>query len=103
MKNTTKSGAITTDAGHVLGIDDPASAGEAQIYPNPAADRVSITADATIRAYRVVSMTGQTHLHHSGLAADLLDLDVTPLVPGLYFVLLTTDCGPVTTRLSVVR
>ena len=103
VHNTTKSGAITTDAGHVLGIDDPASAGEAQIYPNPAADRVSITADATIRAYRVVSMTGQTLLHHAGLAADILDLDVTPLVPGLYFVLLTTDRGPVTTRLSVVR
>lgn len=103
VHNSTKSGAIGTDTGRPLGIDEVGAGVETRVYPTPASERVSIGADATIRAYRLVDQTGRCLMQHQGLAADLLELEVNRLGTGLYFVHLLTDRGPVTARVAVVR
>lgn len=68
----------------LLGIDNVDSPTTVSLYPNPAADRVTVSADR-IRSVEVVSLMGQV-LQHREANGNMVTLDIQNLSTGIYFV-----------------
>lgn len=83
------------------GVSDVTVEGEnAEVYPNPADDTVTVSADAAITGVEVYSISGAMALNRGFAATDnAVELDVTALAPGMYVVKVNTLAGSVTTRL----
>lgn len=97
--NATKSGFLT----NTLGIEDVKPAISVKMWPNPVAEIAFVEAESTIRSYEVVNALGQRVMCEDHVNADALELNVSGLAAGVYFVSVTTDNGVSTERLSVVK
>lgn len=97
--NATKSGFMTS----TFGIEDVKPAISVKMWPNPVAEMAYIEAESTIRSYVVVNALGQRVMGAEGINAGALELNVSGLAAGVYFVSVTTDNGVSTERLSVVK
>lgn len=97
--NATKSPFLTTN----LGIENVKPAVSVKLWPNPAAEMAFIEAESTIRSYVIVNTLGQRVMGAEGINADALELNVSNLAAGVYFVSVTTDNGVSTERMSVVK
>jgi len=74
-----------------VGITDPAKA-TFSIVPNPASDKVKISAEINFHTVEVVSFLGQIVLSQSN-ASNTASLDVSALTNGIYFVRIVSDNG----------
>ena len=97
--NATKSGFFTEN----LGIEDVKPAISVKMWPNPVAEMAFVEAESTIRSYEVVNALGQRVMGAEHVNASALELNVSGLAAGVYFVSVTTDNGVSTERLSVVK
>lgn len=97
--NATKSGFLT----NTLGIEDVKPAISVKMWPNPVAEIAFVEAESTIRSYVVVNALGQRVMGAEGINTGALELNVSNLAAGVYFVSVTTDNGVSTERLSVVK
>lgn len=102
----------TIESDFLLNGEDPTfvgiTAAEAAIsiktYPNPATEMAYIGAEGqTIRSYEVVNTLGQKVLCSENVNADLIELNVSEMAAGVYFVTVRTDKGTATERLNVVK
>lgn len=64
----------------------------ASLYPNPASDKLTVLASESTGTIRVVNMLGQT-LSVSKLDGTASSIDVSPLAPGAYTVIIETANG----------
>lgn len=100
-----------TKSGYLLGHSDPTHMGinavEANIsvktYPNPATEMAYIEAESMIRSYSVVDALGRQVMGSENMNVNALELNVSNLAQGVYFITVTTDNGVATDRLSIVR
>ena len=72
-------------------------------YPNPATEMAYITAESMIRSYELIDAMGRKVASAENMNANILELNVSGLAAGVYFVSVTTDNGVSTERLSVVK
>ena len=86
-----------------LGIEDVKPAISVKMWPNPVAEMAFVEAESTIRSYEVVNSLGQRVMGAEHVNASALELNVSSLAAGVYFVSVTTDNGVSTERLSVVK
>jgi len=100
--NTVKSGYITDDPGSPLSIAD-AEPVTASVFPNPAANVVYISAGQTIHRVTVVNPMGSRVMDTGRASADMVELNVSTLAPGLYLVAVETASGTVVKKMSVAR
>lgn len=100
--NTVKSGYITADPGSPLSIADVESV-TASVFPNPAANVVYISAGQTIHRVTVVNAMGSRVMDTGRASADMVELNVSTLAPGLYLVAVETASGTVVKKMSVAR
>ncbi len=83
------------------------TAADFQVYPNPATDRAfidltNLSSSVTDLNVSMVNTTGQVIRRQSfPNAAGLVDLDVTNLPAGIYFLKITTDRGEITKRIAL--
>lgn len=91
-----------TDPTHV-GITAVEASINIKTYPNPATEMAYISAESTIRSYEMVDAMGRTILSENNVNADMLELNVSGLAQGVYFVSVVTDKGVATERLTVVK
>ena len=97
--NATKSGFLTP----TLGVENVKPAISVKMWPNPVAEMAFVEAESTIRSYEVVNALGQRVMGAEHVNASALELNVSGLAAGVYFVSVTTDNGVSTERLSVVK
>ena len=97
--NATKSSFLSEN----LGIEDVKPAISVKMWPNPVAEMAFVEAESTIRSYEVVNALGQRVMGAEHVNASALELNVSGLAAGVYFVSVTTDNGVSTERLSVVK
>lgn len=57
-----------------------------QIYPNPASDMLTISANENIESVSLLTVTGSRIRFISDLRTDELSLDIADLAPGVYFI-----------------
>ena len=86
-----------------LDIENVKPAISVKMWPNPVAEMAFVEAESTIRSYVVVNAMGQRVMGAEGINAGALELNVSGLAAGVYFVSVTTDNGVSTERLSVVK
>jgi len=79
--------------------------GDVVIYPNPASDRVVVQSDNQIISVSVIDLLGKVMVYTKAPAnsGNYIELDVSDLNTGLYFIRLTTETGKETFRLQVTR
>lgn len=73
-----------------------------RMYPNPASTRFTVSSNEKITAIEVISLHGQL-MHAASVAGNKHDVVVSGLIPGVYFVRITTRKKEYTKRLQVVR
>jgi len=103
--------ANATKSDYLLTSTDPTTVGitavEASIaiktYPNPATEMAYISAESTIRSYKMVDAMGRTILSEENVNVDMLELNVRDLAQGVYFISVTTDKGVASERLTIVK
>jgi len=77
-------------------------AGNMRLYPNPASDLITIDANNTIISnVDVIDNTGKVVMRKPHLNKEKMDLDLTALRSGIYYVRLATSKGVFTERLIV--
>ena len=97
--NGAKTGYLTSN-----GIDDVVNpAVSVRTYPNPVTEMAFIEAQGTIRGYNVVNTLGQQVISADNVNADVVELNVSNLAAGIYYVTVRTDGGIATERLTVVK
>lgn len=112
-KVTLKAWAISTTPNEPLIISDHCIVGteeqqgnplEVQVFPNPAQDRVQVRllGNRGTASIRVVDMMGRIHHQSSVVAEKALDLDVTGLAAGTYFVAVECNGKQVTQKLILM-
>lgn len=97
--NATKSGFLTSS----VGIENVKPAISVKLWPNPVAEMAYIEAESSIRSYVVVNALGQRVMGAEGINTGALELNVSNLAAGVYFVSVTTENGVSTERFSVVK
>ncbi|TSA28547.1 MAG: T9SS C-terminal target domain-containing protein [Bacteroidetes bacterium] len=73
------------------------------IFPNPATDRVTVTANTLITRLSVVDMAGRPLIDHPDLGRYEVQLSVADLPPGLYLMKIYTSTNVTTRLLSISR
>jgi len=101
--NTAKSGYITQDSGHQLGISQTPLDLAVSVYPNPASDRVNISSNSTILDLTIVNCMGQVVSRYGRVNADVAELDISHLASGVYIVKATTKNGSAVERLCITE
>lgn len=71
------------------------------LYPNPTSGRLHIESDETIHGYKVVNIMGQS-VAFGNINGTQGEIGLNGLVPGLYFIQLTTESGQ-TTQKFIIR
>lgn len=67
---------------------------QTRVFPNPVAHNLHIQSpDASITSLRLVNLAGQTVLHESGLAALSMQLDMSEVETGSYFLWMGSASG----------
>ena len=101
--NATQSDYLMTGEDPTVGINDVEASINVVTYPNPATEMVYVTAESAIRSYQMVDAMGRQVMSHENLNADILELNVSELAAGIYFITITTDHGTATQRVSVAK
>ena len=101
--NATKSDYLLSGSDPTTGIGDVQAGMEVVTYPTPATEMVYVTAESAIRSYQMVDAMGRQVMSHENLNADILELNVSELAAGIYFITITTDHGTATQRVSVAK
>ena len=98
--NGTKSGYLTN-----VGIEDVEMEASLSLttYPNPASEMAFVRAESTIHSYEMVDAMGRRVMGAENIEADALELNVSGLAQGVYFLSVVTDKGIATDRLSIVK
>jgi len=102
---------VSLDGGHsiawsdcivkdIMAVDEQ-NAIEANIYPNPANDQLTVEC-AGAKRITLVSMTGET-LYDADVDSDKVTLRLNDYPNGMYFVRIQGDMGSVTKKVSVLR
>jgi hypothetical protein len=86
------------------------ASGELSVYPNPAADRLTIVVNLQDvdsqrnSIVRLTTMDGRLVLEHSCLITDVLHLDVNSVAAGIYVLSVAGNVGTtITQKVSIVR
>jgi spore coat protein CotH len=69
-----------------VGLVEAASPAAFALFPNPAAQQVSITAPAGIFTVEILDITGQAVQRHAAGGATSLEISVSELANGIYFI-----------------
>jgi hypothetical protein len=77
--------------------------GNISCFPNPANNRITITSKGEISSIEIINFTGQTTIRLNGDNLKAKNLDVSTLAAGQYLVRITSECGVVTTRLTIAH
>ncbi|MEM9992334.1 MAG: T9SS type A sorting domain-containing protein, partial [Bacteroidota bacterium] len=64
-----------------------------KVFPSPVHDLLHIQANASISAIKVINVTGEIVLSNNNLSDASLELEVTSLLTGTYFISVTTQQG----------
>ena len=88
--------------GHPVGVPENGALA-INVYPNPATDIVNVKSDYNIKSIEVLSFIGQTVYTRKNVDSKLVQVDVSSLNSGVYFVKLDTDQGIKTTKITVKR
>lgn len=103
VANATKSGYLLEGADPTTGIGDVQASMQVVTYPNPATEMAYVSAEGRINSYEMVDAMGRKVMNQENLNADILELNVSSLSAGIYFITITTDKGVATERLTVVK
>jgi hypothetical protein len=68
------------------------------VFPNPASDRITISADEEILSIRVLDMQGRTLQQQAETLIRNIQLDISSLAPGTYMAVAHTQSGRLTGR-----
>lgn len=101
--NATKSDYLLNHADPTTGIGDVQASLNVVTYPNPATEMAYVTAESTIRSYEMVDALGRKIMAQENVNADILELNVSNLTAGVYFITVTTDRGIATQRFTVAK
>jgi hypothetical protein len=77
--------------------------GQISIYPNPAREMVNIESSSTINTVEVLNFIGQTVYTNNFVESRKLQVNVSTLAPGVYFVKIATVEGTRTTKITVSK
>lgn len=75
----------------VLSVEENQLAATLKMYPNPAKDVVTITANTTITSIDVYNLLGQNIATFNDIGANTMQVDVSSYAAGNYFVKVTAD------------
>jgi len=84
-----------------IGINESERQTQATIYPNPSTDYISITANDLIKTIRLYNISGKEIYNRTGINAKEFVLSRAEKAPGMYFAVITTDFGQVTTKIII--
>jgi hypothetical protein len=74
-----------------------------KVFPNPTSDVVNIKSDFTIKSIELLSFIGQSVYTRNNLDTKVVQINVSNLGSGVYFVKMNTDQGIKTTKITVKR
>ena len=103
IANATKTGYLLEGTDPTAGIGDVQASMKVVTYPNPTTEMAYVTTESTIRSYEMVDALGRKVMGSENVNADILELNVSSLSAGIYFITVTTDLGTATQRLSVTK
>ena len=103
IANGAKTGYLLQGTDPTTGIGDVQASMNVVTYPNPATEMAYVSAEGTIRSYEMVDALGRKVMAQENVNADLLELNVSNLNAGIYFITITTDRGTASQRLSVTK
>jgi hypothetical protein len=103
VANAAKSDFLMTGNDPTVGITAVEASIAIKTYPNPATEMAYISAESTIRSYKMVDAMGRTILSEENVNVDMLELNVRDLAQGVYFISVTTDKGVASERLTIVK
>jgi len=85
-----------------LGVEENAIASKIQLYPNPATDRLSLMVDTAISSmtYELIDISGKKLItnNEESLNNKTLDINISGLNTGVYFLRVTTNLGDTTLK-----
>ena len=103
IANGAKTGYILNGEDPTTGIGDVQANMKVVTYPNPTTEMAYVSTEGTIRSYEMVDAMGRKVMAQENVNADILELNVSNLSAGIYFINVTTDNGVATQRLTVVK
>ena len=103
VANATKSYYLMTGNDPTTGIGDVQASMNVVTYPNPATEMVYVTTESAISSFEMVDALGRKVMGNENLNADILELNVSDLNAGIYFITITTEHGTATQRVSVTK
>ena len=98
--NTTKEILQGVTSQLTTGIDDRTDVNKIDIFPNPAADYVNISANENILSITVYNNVGQT-VFHQNTASKFFKINTNNFNNGLYFIQLETESGIASRRFII--
>lgn len=103
IANGAKTGYILNGEDPTTGIGDVQANMKVVTYPNPTTEMAYVSTEGTIRNYEMVDAMGRKVMAQENVNADILELNVSNLSAGIYFITVTTDKGVATQRLNVTK
>lgn len=103
IANGAKTGYILNGEDPTTGIGDVQANMKVVTYPNPTTEMAYVSTEGTIRSYEMVDAMGRKVMAQENVNADILELNVSNLSAGIYFITVTTDKGVATQRLNVTK
>lgn len=101
--NGAKTGYLMEGDDPTTGIGDVQASMNVVTYPNPATEMVYVTTESAISSFEMVDALGRKVMGNENLNADILELNVSDLNAGIYFITITTEHGTATQRVSVTK
>ncbi len=98
--NALQSRKLTDEHLDIESVDMEASM---KVYPNPATEMAYISANGIIRSMTLTDVSGRKLQEINSLNANVIELNVSRLEAGFYFISVTTDEGTTTQKLNVVK
>lgn len=90
---------LMLNTSNFLGIEESPNAIEAQLYPNPTKDRITITTEAELKNISIFDLQGNLVLS-TNTEGNMKELNVEHLHSGLYIAIISTDKGIINQRFS---
>jgi hypothetical protein len=88
------------DLGFYVGIDDPVSATETTVFPNPATDVVNVVTGSNLLEVRIMNNNGQLVFNRL-VDGQSLQINTTDFQTGVYFMEIRTSEGMITEKLVI--
>ncbi|MBL4752180.1 MAG: T9SS type A sorting domain-containing protein [Flavobacteriales bacterium] len=83
----------------LVGIDGPEGPAQVAIYPNPSNSNVNISTEELIRTIELYDVSGRVVYTRNSINSREFVLSKEEVIPGMYFVKITTDYGQATTKI----